>query len=142
MNVGKDELVGQSAAMRDVRRLIEIAAPAKTTVLVLGETGTGKELVARSVHAQSARKGGLVSVNCSAIDRRTINRYQSTFSCGLCMHASRHKFFASAGLTKNQNCCFCWRSNFNQTANIAHCRRLAYQLIFTHIHSKTTIQFC
>ena len=48
MNVGKDELVGQSAAMRDVRRLIEIAAPAKTTVLVLGETGTGKELVARS----------------------------------------------------------------------------------------------
>ena len=51
MNVFKDELVGQSAAMRDVRRLIEIAAPAKTTVLVLGETGTGKELVARSVHA-------------------------------------------------------------------------------------------
>ena len=67
MKVGKDELVGQSAAMRDVRRLIEIAAPAKTTVLVLGETGTGKELVARGVHAQSARKGELVSVNCSAI---------------------------------------------------------------------------
>ena len=67
MNVSKNELVGQSAAMRDVRRLIEIAAPAKTTVLVLGETGTGKELVARSVHAQSARKGELVSVNCSAI---------------------------------------------------------------------------
>ena len=67
MNAGKNELVGQSAAMRDVRRLIEIAAPAKTTVLVLGETGTGKELVARSVHAQSARKGELVSVNCSAI---------------------------------------------------------------------------
>ena len=44
MNAGKNELVGQSAAMRDVRRLIEIAAPAKTTVLVLGETGTGKEL--------------------------------------------------------------------------------------------------
>ena len=67
MSVGKNELVGQSAAMRDVRRLIEISAPAKTTVLVLGETGTGKELVARSVHAQSARKGELVSVNCSAI---------------------------------------------------------------------------
>ena len=67
MNVIKNELVGQSAAMRDVRRLIEISAPAKTTVLVLGETGTGKELVARSVHAQSARNGQLVSVNCSAI---------------------------------------------------------------------------
>ena len=48
MNKDKNELVGQSAAMRDVRRLVEIAAPAKTTVLVLGETGTGKELVARS----------------------------------------------------------------------------------------------
>ena len=67
MIMGKNELVGQSAAMRDVRRLIEIAAPAKTTVLVLGETGTGKELLARSVHAQSGRKGELVSVNCSAI---------------------------------------------------------------------------
>ena len=67
MDVSKNELVGHSAAMRDVRRLIEIAAPAKTTVLVLGETGTGKELVARSVHTQSARKGELVSINCSAI---------------------------------------------------------------------------
>ena len=67
MNKDKNELAGQSAAMRDVRRLIEIAAPAKTTVLVLGETGTGKELVARSLHTQSKRKGELVSVNCSAI---------------------------------------------------------------------------
>ena len=67
MSMSNNELVGQSAAMRDVRRLIEISAPAKTTVLVLGETGTGKELVARSVHAQSARKGQLISINCSAI---------------------------------------------------------------------------
>jgi len=67
MSVGKNELVGQSAAMRDVRRLIEISAPAKTTILILGETGTGKELVARSIHAQSGRKGDLVSINCSAI---------------------------------------------------------------------------
>ena len=59
VSVGKDELVGRSAVMRDVRRLIEIAAPAKTTVLVLGETGTGKELVARGVHAQSAGIGEL-----------------------------------------------------------------------------------
>ena len=65
--MGKDELVGQSAAMRDVRRLIDIAAPAKTTILVLGATGTGKELVARSIHRLSARKGDLISINCSAI---------------------------------------------------------------------------
>ncbi len=53
--------------MRDVRRLIEIAAPKKTTVFVQGETGTGKELVARSIHKQSGRKGELISINCSAI---------------------------------------------------------------------------
>jgi sigma-54 specific flagellar transcriptional regulator A len=65
--LGENELVGQSAVMRDVRRLIDIAAPAKTTILVLGATGTGKELVARSIHKFSARKGDLISINCSAI---------------------------------------------------------------------------
>ena len=62
----KNEIIGQSAVMRDVRRLVEIAAPSKTTVLVLGETGTGKELVARGIHSQSTRKGELISVNVSA----------------------------------------------------------------------------
>ena len=65
--MGENELVGQSAAMRDVRRLIDIAAPSKTTILVLGATGTGKELVARSIHLLSKRKGDLISINCSAI---------------------------------------------------------------------------
>ena len=63
----ESELVGQSAAMRDVRKLIDIAAPTKTTILIQGETGTGKELVARSIHKLSGRKGDLVSINCSAI---------------------------------------------------------------------------
>ena len=65
--LGENELVGQSVEMRDVRRLIDIAAPSKTTILVLGASGTGKELVARSIHKLSARKGELVSINCSAI---------------------------------------------------------------------------
>ena len=65
--VVESELVGQSAAMRDVRKLIDIAAPTKTTILIQGETGTGKELVARSIHKLSGRKGNLVSINCSAI---------------------------------------------------------------------------
>lgn len=65
--MSENELIGQSAVMRDVRRLIDIAAPAKTTILVLGSTGTGKELVARSIHKISARKGDLISINCSAI---------------------------------------------------------------------------
>jgi len=62
-----DILVGQSAPMREIKRLIELVAPSTTTVLVQGETGTGKELVAQAVHALSGRKGQLVSVNCSAI---------------------------------------------------------------------------
>ena len=67
MGVLDDLLVGQSAPMREVKRLIELAAPSTTTVLVQGETGTGKELVAQAVHNLSGRKGKLVSVNCSAI---------------------------------------------------------------------------
>ena len=65
--MGEDELVGQSAAIRDVRRLIDIASPTKTTILIKGATGTGKELVARSIHTNSARKGEMISINCSAI---------------------------------------------------------------------------
>ena len=62
-----DILVGQSAPMREIKRLIELVAPSTTTVLVQGETGTGKELVAQAVHQLSGRTGQLVSVNCSAI---------------------------------------------------------------------------
>ena len=64
---GLDELIVSSALMREVKRLIELAAPSTTTILVQGETGTGKELVARAIHNLSKRKGKLVSVNCSAI---------------------------------------------------------------------------
>jgi two-component system NtrC family response regulator len=61
------QLVGETAAMRDVRALIERIAPTPATVLIEGETGTGKELVARLLHEQSGRKGPFVPVNCSAI---------------------------------------------------------------------------
>ncbi len=63
-----DELiVGSSAASKDLKKLIEVVAPSSTTVLVLGETGVGKELVARAVHNNSNRTGDLISVNCAAI---------------------------------------------------------------------------
>ncbi|MEL0133054.1 MAG: sigma 54-interacting transcriptional regulator, partial [Rhodobiaceae bacterium] len=62
-----DIIVGQSAPVKELKRLIEVVAPSPTSVLVLGETGTGKELVARAVHAASGRSGRLVSVNCAAI---------------------------------------------------------------------------
>ena len=62
-----DIIIGQSAPVKDLKRLIEVVATASTNVLVLGETGTGKELVARALHSHSGRKGKLVSVNCAAI---------------------------------------------------------------------------
>jgi DNA-binding NtrC family response regulator len=61
------ELVGDSAQMRAVRALIQRIAPLPGTVLVEGETGTGKELVARWLHARSGRRGAFVAVNCGAI---------------------------------------------------------------------------
>ncbi len=61
-------LVGRSAAMRAVYRLLEKAAQTDATVLLLGETGTGKELAARAIHYHSARKERrFVPVNCGAL---------------------------------------------------------------------------
>src|SRR5262249_51080137 len=70
--IGEDgrlgQLLGSSSAMRDVHRLIEMAAPSTAPVLISGETGTGKELVARTIHELSPRaRGPFVAVNCSAI---------------------------------------------------------------------------
>lgn len=61
-------LVGRSPAMREVFAVVEKVAPTRTTVLVTGESGVGKELVARAVHDQSPRRDGpFVAVNCGAI---------------------------------------------------------------------------
>ena len=62
------DLVGRSAAMERVKELAAGVAPMRTTVLIQGETGTGKELIARAIHYNSPRKDyPLVSVNCAAI---------------------------------------------------------------------------
>jgi two-component system, NtrC family, response regulator AtoC len=62
------ELVGTSAVMQSLLRTILDIGPTACTVLIQGETGTGKELVARAIHAESARqRGPLVPVNCAAI---------------------------------------------------------------------------
>jgi formate hydrogenlyase transcriptional activator len=62
------EIVGRSPALSKVLSLVETVAPTPSTVLVLGETGTGKELVARAIHDRSPRRERpLVKVNCSAI---------------------------------------------------------------------------
>ncbi len=61
-------LVGKSKPMLDVFEVIDLAAASNATVLVTGETGTGKELAARTIHERSGRKNGpMVKVNCSAL---------------------------------------------------------------------------
>ncbi|OHB82107.1 MAG: transcriptional regulator, partial [Planctomycetes bacterium RBG_16_64_10] len=65
---GSPQLVGDSSRMRTVRDLIAKVAPTNSTVLIQGETGTGKELVARAVHQQSLRaEMPFVAINCGAL---------------------------------------------------------------------------
>jgi len=69
----KFELVGQSPAMQQLRQLIETAGPTNSRVLIGGENGTGKELVARAIHQHSARAAQpFVAVNCAAIPETLI----------------------------------------------------------------------
>ena len=64
------DLVGQSSGLRHLISQIDMVAPTEASVLILGETGTGKELVAHEIHRRSARKDGpLVRVNCASIPR-------------------------------------------------------------------------
>jgi formate hydrogenlyase transcriptional activator len=63
-----DEIVGKSEALRRVLTLVETVAPTDSTVLIYGETGTGKELIARAVHDLSSRRSNaFVKLNCAAI---------------------------------------------------------------------------
>jgi len=68
--IGFSGIVGKSAALRQVLRQVEVVAPSDATVLILGETGTGKELIARAVHERSRRRDKpLVRVNCASIPK-------------------------------------------------------------------------
>lgn len=68
-----DDILSQSSAMRQVLRKVEQVASTDATVLILGETGTGKELLARAVHHLSPRQGRpLVKVNCAALPANLI----------------------------------------------------------------------
>ena len=70
---GSDQILGNSKPIRNILDLIEKVAPLDTRVLITGENGTGKELVARAIHNQSLRKDrSFVEVNCAAIPNELI----------------------------------------------------------------------
>jgi formate hydrogenlyase transcriptional activator len=63
-----DNIVGNSPTLKHVLELVETVAPSDSTVLLLGETGTGKELIARAIHDRSRRKDRtFVKMNCAAM---------------------------------------------------------------------------
>ena len=77
--MGFEQIIGSSPALKHVLELVETVAPNDSTVLLLGETGTGKELIARAIHERSRRKAktfretelrrdppGLLETNCRA----------------------------------------------------------------------------
>lgn len=71
---GEDGIVGDCKAMQDMLLLMQKLAPTNACVLICGETGTGKSLVAKTLHALSRRSGAFVSINCSAMHEEAIER--------------------------------------------------------------------
>ncbi|MEA1950894.1 MAG: sigma 54-interacting transcriptional regulator, partial [Planctomycetota bacterium] len=69
-----DAIIGEETGLRNVMQRVELVAPSNAPVLILGETGSGKEVVARAVHARSARSTGpFLRVNCGAIPPELID---------------------------------------------------------------------
>jgi len=70
---GGDDMIGESSALQRLRELIAQVAPTDSTALIQGETGTGKELVARAIHTASARRERpLITLNCAALPRELV----------------------------------------------------------------------
>lgn len=89
---GDARLVGVSTAMERVRQLIAKVGPTEAAVLVRGETGTGKELVARAIHEASERASGpLVAVNCGALPEQLVESELFGHRKGAFTGASEHR---------------------------------------------------
>ncbi len=70
--LGTERLIGTSKVIEELRERIDYAAPTDATVLITGENGAGKEVVARLIHNRSGRKGQFVAVNCASIPENLI----------------------------------------------------------------------
>lgn len=84
-------IVSKSPRMRRIFDLIEQVAPHKSTVLIHGETGTGKELVAQAIHAASGRRGAMVSLNCAALSETLLESELFGHEKGAFTSADRRK---------------------------------------------------
>lgn len=98
---GPIPLIGQSEAMQKVRRSIAALAPTDVDLMILGETGTGKEVVARAIHAQSGRKGPFVALNCGALPETVFESEMFGHETGAFTGADRRRIgkveFANGG---------------------------------------------
>ncbi|KAB8140859.1 sigma-54-dependent Fis family transcriptional regulator [Chloroflexia bacterium SDU3-3] len=68
----EDRMIGRSPAMREIYKTVGLVAASEASVLITGETGTGKELVANIIHQNSGRKGAFIPVNCAALPETLI----------------------------------------------------------------------
>lgn len=92
------DLLGVAPDIVDLRGMVRLAAPTGSTVLVLGETGAGKEVVARAIHEASGRSGAFVAVNCGAIPEALAESQLFGHSAGAFTGATREHpgFFRAA----------------------------------------------
>ena len=80
---GADEIIGESEGIRAVREMISRVAGANSTVLITGETGTGKELVARAIHRNSPRTNRpFIAINCAAVTETLLESEERAFRSG------------------------------------------------------------
>jgi two-component system C4-dicarboxylate transport response regulator DctD len=84
-------IIGQAPAIQELRRQIAALAPAQVDVLIRGETGAGKEVVARSLHALSGRSGPFVALNCGALPENIIESELFGHEAGAFTGATRRR---------------------------------------------------
>jgi DNA-binding NtrC family response regulator len=116
--VGEPSLLGRSAAMQDLYKMIGRVAPTDMTVLLSGESGTGKELVARAIHQHSMRaEGSWVALNCAAIPESLLESELFGHEKGAFTGATEHKpgCFGEATIAKGE-----FREDLYYRLNVIH----------------------
>ena len=96
-----DSIVGHSAAMREIFQTVVRVAPTRTTVLLAGESGVGKDMIARAIHQHSPRKSGpFVKINCTALPENLMESELFGYEKGAFTGANASKPASSNRLTR------------------------------------------